>query len=311
MPIRKQHVVSRSVLTSWTVDAKLAEFELRNGRMKLKSTAATAYVEWFVQADYSTVIEGVWQEVERRVPELVRSVEAGTAFDDETLDGLRQLIAVHITRSKQMTTIWESLYDQQRATGRLARIRRELLTPEANRLLAEHRTGLALPFDLPVDVGSGPHLKRLDEAAGPGGPWFIELALTNHQRLIDLLRGRFVQIGHCEGLELVIGDNPATTFDPTRNVAGLLAGANLTDSTILMPLTPNYVIAFGRPGGYHQLTSAQVGVLNDIQLATAHRHAYAKPGTAAAIALAIGVQAERHRRMKDDPTRPDSAREPS
>ena len=291
MPVKKQHVVSRTVLKRWTdADGNLASFDLRNGKLSLKSPGGSGYVEWFVMAEYSAVIEQVWKEAEDRAPELIRRIEAGTAFDDDTIAGIRELVAIHLVRSKPMAAMWRIVHAHHNTAGRLAQIRQTFSSPAVHRRFAEERTGLILPFgDIPPELGAGPALAKVERDAAPSGPWFVDRALATQQDVLALLRTRFMEIGHDAAGGLVIGDSPATTYQPSRNRAGLLAGANWTDSTILMPVTPSFVVAFSKRGGPRELTSADVNRLNDIQLATAEDHIYAVPGSAAAHELALAL----------------------
>lgn len=280
MAVRRQHVVSQTVLRRWTLEGHLAAVDLRNGRVSLKAPRATGFVPWFVHADFSGPLEAMWAEVEAQVPTLIAAVENGTAFsDDDVLDGLRQLVAVHVIRSKPMATMWARSYQQQSANGRIARIRDALADPDVRRAVYEHETGLAVVGDVPAERVADSRLNRLDQTAGPGGAWFVENALMNYSRLLEILRRQFVQIGHHPTGGLVLGDSPATTYDPQRQLVGLLGGANLVDSIILMPVTPKYLVSFGRTGGYLELSDPSVKLLNNVQFASALEWIYCVPGS--------------------------------
>ena len=296
MPVKRQHVISQAILRRWTVDGLLAAVDLRTGNVKPKSTKATGFVPWFVRAEYSTPIEAVWKETEDHIPALVAAVEDGSALDSEwAADMLRQLVTVHIVRSKQLAEMWERSYTKQSARGRLASVRSALADPDVARALYEHETDIAVVGDVSSTTVVQAYLTRLHSAAGPGGMWFVENALATYSRVLDDLRGKSVQIGHHASGGLVIGDNPAATYDPSRNLYGLLGGANLAQSIIVMPITPWHVVSFGRTGGYLELTDERAHLLNRVQYACSADWIYTVPNSPDLPLIVDAVKAEPHR----------------
>lgn len=278
------------------MEGLLAAVDLRNGKVTQKPTRATGFVPWFVQADFSAPMEAMWKETEDTIPRLIQVVESGTVFDDkETIDLLRQVVAVHVVRSKQMAELWLSSYARQNANGRIANIRNALTDPEVVRALYERQTGLAVVGSVPPDLIVGPYLERIERDSGPGGLWFIENALANHAKLLSVLRRQSVQIGRHAGGGLIIGDNPATTYDPARQLIGLLGGANLTQSIIVMPIMPQYMISFGKTSGYIELHDKDVQTFNIIQYASSSDWIYAKPGSPYLPSISAAVKADPNR----------------
>lgn len=293
MAIRRQHVISQTILKRWTVDGVLAAIDLRNGRVSSKSTRATGFVPWFVQADYSESIERMWRETEDRIPDLIAAVEAGTAFDsDNAIDGLRQIVAVHVVRSKQMAEMWARSYTQQTATGRIANIRGALTDPGVRRALYERETGIAVIGEVPAALVADPYIERIERISGPGGLWFVDNALASHAKLVNTLRSQSVQIGHHVAGGLIIGDNPATTYDPGRELISILGGANLTQSIIVMPITPNYMISFGKTSGYIELSDAHAQLFNNIQYVSSMDWIYTVPRSPDLPLIAAAVRAD-------------------
>jgi hypothetical protein len=145
-------------------------------------------------------------------------------------------------------------------------------------LLYEHDAGLAVVGSVP-DEWTEERRARSRLAAGTGGTWFVERVLACYSRLMDVLASKAVQIGQSLEEGLIIGDNPATTYDPARGLVGLLGGANVLDGIIVMPLTPKFVISFGTTQGYIDLDGPTRQVLNNVQYASSVDWVYAKPGS--------------------------------
>lgn len=99
VPSERQHVVSQVLLRRWAEDGFIRAVNLRWGTIAPKSPRAEGFVPWFVQSDFSTVIEHIWKDIEDRTPAVLDQVEDGTVFDSARRDSNIQVLRAPRCRS--------------------------------------------------------------------------------------------------------------------------------------------------------------------------------------------------------------------
>ncbi|MFD9659019.1 DUF4238 domain-containing protein [Streptomyces mirabilis] len=103
----------------------------------------------------------------------------------------------------------------------------------------------------------------------------IEASFTKIRNLLDGLALQILRPG--EG-EFLIGDTPAVTV--RRD--GPMVSYNMAFGdchTIILPISPAYVLSIGPEPAYLSVPRAQVDELNTLQIRAARRYVYTRPGS--------------------------------
>ena len=211
--------------------------------------------------------EAVWRQIEDRLPAAFDKVEAGTAVTDPvTVDLLRNCLAVHMARTKDLIALHEGIWRvwADRNIDALAQDRR---TAESFR---RNRRGL-----VPV----GPEALRQEGQAIVGrSVAAIEASSFRADRMLELYREARkrlarvgLEIGVADSGEFLISDAPAQTLRAGSPGVGFLRGVAWGNATtIIMPIGRRHLLAVGAQNAYLHLDRTAVDYLNRCQVQAAH-----------------------------------------
>ena len=284
MTIQRQHVVSQVLLRGWAEGGMLRAINLRYGTVNRRSPRAEGFVPSYVDSDYSHVIENLWKEVEDAAPAALASVRDGSIFQrPEQVDVLRRLFAMHFVRAKSTRLSWGESLSRQLHGGRLANIVEMARDERVLAALFEQQTGLVAATASELEIAHERLVAELQRKFDPGGEAFVEQILSLYDKVLDYVRARpGIEIGQAAGRPLIIGDNPAATYDSSRRTAGTRDGVTITGANALvMPLTPTHVLAIGGSNRYVPLAHNAVDLFNQIQIVCAVDSVYVQPSAAA------------------------------
>lgn len=281
MVVKKQHVVSAVLLRQWQTDGKVVAVNLRRRTMVHRSAKRNGFVPDYVLADYSVAVENVWSEVETKLPLAIARVTDGTVFGDrESLEVLRRTMAMHVVRSKQSLRLSANWFDANSSDGPLTELMRMANDPEYLRALYLDRTGLHATTPAQLDVERRVFLEEIKTDFAPGGRQFAEQMVIQYERVCAYLEDYPVEIGLAEDGELVIGDNPAVTYESANGLAGILAGVSVTKADgFVLPLTPRVILSIGKSARYVKLSRSDTIWLNNLQVAVAEDTVYCRIGS--------------------------------
>jgi Protein of unknown function (DUF4238) len=279
--VKKQHVVSAVLLRQWQTNGKVVAVNLLNRTKVHRSPKKIGFVQGFVAADFSVEIENVWSEVENKLPSAIASVADGTIFGDrEALEVLRRTMAMHVVRSKQSLRLSAEWFGSNESDSPLTDLRKTANDPEYLRDRYLHRTGLHATAPTQLDAERRHFLEEITAEFAPGGRLFAEQMMIQYERVFAYLEDYPVEIGLAEDGELVIGDNPAVTYDSAKGLAGILAGVSVTEADgFVLPLTPTVNLSIGKSARYVKLTRSETVWLNNLQVALAEDAVYCRIGS--------------------------------
>jgi Protein of unknown function (DUF4238) len=274
---RKQHVVSQVLLRRFKqpVTGKLRAFDTRSGHSKLCSPAAVGYVEDYIRAEDSIEAERRWQAMEDRLPDALAAVDAGSLFELPThVDTIRECMAVHWGRSR---TVQEVDRRHRRPATEMAR--RELVQArEADfaREFERSRGRVAETFEDLLSVAE----EMLPYDASAMERLFVSTVHENVDEALELLGQRSLAILTATGkAQFLLGDIPALTISATSGGAGPLGGVPWDEAdSIVIPLGPLHLAAFGAEDGFQAANDHVVSILNKKQAAAALERIVYRPG---------------------------------
>jgi Protein of unknown function (DUF4238) len=279
--VKKQHVVSAVLLRQWEVDGKVVAVNRLNRSKVHRSPKSIGFISDFVLADYSVAVEKVWSEVENKLSSAIAKVSDGTVFgDSEALEVLRRTMAMHVVRSKQSLRLSAEWFDANSSDSPVNDLIRTANDPDYLRALYLNRTGLHATTPTQLDAERRRFLEELKTEFAPGGRLFAEQMVIQYERVFAYLEDYPVEIGLAEDGELVIGDNPAVTYDSKEGLAGILAGVSVTKADgFVLPLTPQVILSIGKSARYVKLTRPDTVWLNRLQVAVAQDTIYCRIGS--------------------------------
>ncbi|MEX0664747.1 MAG: DUF4238 domain-containing protein [Acidimicrobiia bacterium] len=279
LEIRDQHLISKVLLKQWARGGVLSRVSLRFGTVQKRSPKAEGFEPWYVRGHESVRLEQVWKTTEDRVPEALAAATAGTLFQSRTNIGvIKDLLALHAVRSRQMADMWQRSLARSEHKTRIASLL-ELISDEE--VLAAHfraRTGLEPGGSATLIAERDYLLDELELRLGRGGAGFASALEEQFQQMRDYLAVRGLEIGIAQTSELVIGDNPALTYDKDNGKIGFLQGARLGEAdSFVLPLGPQHVVGGGGDNVYRELQEHAVAFLNEMQLLGSQRRVYCTP----------------------------------
>jgi hypothetical protein len=94
--------------------------------------------------------------------------------------------------------------------------------------------------------------------------------------------------------EFVLSDCPVVTYDKDSDVAGVLYGAPWgTADAIFMALGPHVVAALSRTGRYRDLSESELVQINKLQVRSAYKEMFFRPGSGLGDLIAEALLASR------------------
>lgn len=281
-PVRRQHLISKILLAQFatpvrrTAGLHVQPHDLRHPQRlpKPRTPRGIGWVEDFVPYA-SGSLEQAWNEVEQHLPEVFAAVAAGTVLDDPATTGrLRDLIALHWVRSQHYRDLHQRLFpfvyqERQRYLLNEGRTLLQAAVLEQTGLFIDGREGLALHAER--------LLKPMATAYETGALFRVRIE-ASFARARDLLEDRCVQILTPQHGEFLIGDTPAVTM--RRDGPRISHSMALGDAhSVILPISPRYVLSTGPHPAYLPVPHAQVDELNTLQIRTARRYIYTRPGS--------------------------------
>ena len=268
--IKKQHIVSVTLLKRWTQNGKLRQVDLKSRKHSLALPTKVAYSRDFSTPTQVQHTEAVWHEIETRAGVALKNLAEGREFDETAV---KDLIALHLIRSNDMIDACHHLFNNYQPIARL----RNLSFADLQRHALE-RTGLYI-------VGTEGALMEQQAITKQLYQHFREDLSSHLPKLLAQVQGYFrslnLEILTCGSVgELVIGDTPAIPIDWTGTRTGLDSGVWLRDAAaVFMPLTPGILASVGLADATAPLTSSAIERLNLIQCQRATRRVFCSPGS--------------------------------
>lgn len=262
--IKRQHVVSRVVLTRFAIGGSLeVEDGRRPDRWRLRSPSATGYVEDYVRHD-SLGAEALWQKTETLLAAALDALEAGEIpkQGSKTEQTIKDCLALHWARSHSLRAVTDRAWKE----ARRASVDELAGRPDILAQVFTQRTGRTDPTpqdlaDVNADLHRGPE-EVLD------GRHFSRRVRHFYAEAQAHFADRSLEVGRCmpEARDLVISDNPVVT--PSRHKPGLNAeqGVALGDAShVGMPLGPRLFVSLTDWPDKAEISDLQAAMLNKWQ----------------------------------------------
>jgi hypothetical protein len=280
-PVHKQHVISEVILRRFTeLDPRagwqLARYDVTTGApMASTGTGGVGWVEDFVKID-SGATERAWKNVEDSLTDAINAAENGTVLSDQRLVGiLRDAIALHHVRHPQT----KELHEKTWANTRARRVQEMATTPVSVEAF-RRKYGIYPAGPEARRLGAEEALARLTTSADDGALFRLRV-----EDLFESVCDRFAQSGleiltpASADKEFLLGDLPALTVDLGTGGASLAQGVGLANATaIVLPLSPRVLAALGPSDAMATAPDALVDQLNTLQVRSAERYVYHRPG---------------------------------
>ena len=274
--VRRQHVVSKVILRQFREpvgikrELLLAGLALEHPEREPRHGGPDMFGKFpdFVRFA-SKIIEGVWQETERKLQPVLKSVKIGTVFKSpEYAAVIREAVILHIVRSIPALAIHEIAWERNREAARefllqypdmLRRICREHLGSD----VANSSDALHTAID---------HLLEDMVILKEQGAFFSVDLEARFNRYREAARNYGVEIASPKEGEYLISDVPALTVQDGEEIAGLANGIGLDfASEIILPLTPKHlaILRDDREISFSRISRAEVRRYNVMQIRNA------------------------------------------
>lgn len=260
-------MVSRFLLKRWAdSDGLLISHRIDNGYLRRVGPSGLGRIDTFVQPDLSDPVERRWADIESRAGDATRrAVESAEPPDGDVADALKDLLALHLLRSRDSTERWaQSITSNERI--------RELLEwldePGVLGKLVLARTGIHAAGPELLKAEKDFQMARLERELGMGGLGFVESTLTNLEQVRTRFASYAVQVGWSEsGAPFLIGDTPAVVVDTDSGAIGFRNGVTLNScNQVLMPIGPHHTLSLGPESAWVEVPASLVNELNSLQL---------------------------------------------
>jgi len=255
---RNQHTVSKAVLKQFSVRDKIAVFDRQRDLLLTTGRKSVFVFPDFIAHDPSTA-ERRWQTTETRMGKAYQLLRSGSPMDEATTETLRDLLAVHWTRSPATKLMHEVIL------GQVTQERRDLLARDPDHLRAAFvsRTGLE-----PTGPGAldwvNDEIHRLRH--GVAEQFFSDTSARFYEQAKNVFSSSEIQVAHAPQRDLLIGDAPVVTTKPDHLGFGPHQGVPLGEATsIAMPIACDLLIALGPTPAQVTLSSEQVQMYNNMQ----------------------------------------------
>lgn len=277
-PVTGQHTVTKRVLKEFTdQDGKLAVFDRAHQQRRRLSPGAGIFKTTFDSYD-SRGTEDRWNRFETSFPEALQRVHDGTASNDlRTAETLRDMLALHWTRSRGMTMSREAasrrFFERHRRTNparnpdRLAEAFRQ-----RTGLIPSSRAELEWMNEQIIDEFQRTEMDKFHSEQNASN---FAVARVRFESL-DLA------VRYSTGQDLAIGDCPVITTIEGRAGAGPHQDVGILKADhIAMPLTPHALAVLSVSPDTSDLSDDDVARYNALQWSTFDIWIAARPeGTA-------------------------------
>lgn len=285
-PVTGQHTVTKRVLKEFTDQAgKLAVFDRAYRQRRRLSAGAGIFKTTFDSYD-SRGTEDRWNLFETRFPDALQRVRDRTAASDSrTIEVLRDMLALHWTRSRAMTKA------RKDASGRFfERHRRLNPARHPDRLAAafRQRTGLVASSQSEIEWMNEQIIdefqrNELDKFHSRQNASNFAAARTRFEAL-DLA------IRYARDHDLAIGDSPVITTIEGRAGAGPHQDVGILKADhIAMPISPHALVVLSIGRNDSDLSDEDVDRYNAFQWSTYDTWIAARPGGTAAKRLKLAA----------------------
>ncbi|MCQ9135920.1 DUF4238 domain-containing protein [Streptomyces hilarionis] len=280
--VSRQHVVSQVLLKRFTMPetkgggSRLIPFDLNypDRHHKLKGSRECGWIKDFVAYE-SGSIEELWGQVERRVPEAFRAVDAGTPFNKpDHVEILRDLVVLHLVRSHRYREAHQTAVVTVR--DRLRRGLTQVYTEELRRE-ALRETGLRLADPQALNAFAEKLIESSEPAQDQASGKAFRVSIEEMYRKVrDKVSGWQVEVLSPQVGQFLIGDTPAITL--RKENGELQYGMAVGDATtIVLPLGPGHLLALGPQNRSFRIPKDLVDELNAVQILAANRYVYLHP----------------------------------
>ncbi len=275
--VHDQHVITKLLMKRFaSADNKIESISVVHplAKSRLLGPKAAGKVVDFVPFA-SASMEKVWSEVEQRLPQALALCDRDALYDDPAaVATIRDAIALHLARSRQTRLVHVQGYRLTRAAFRAS-------TPDSLLdALFLSRHGLHVPpgYSAMREMAFDELVQDTDENFSSGA-----LLRARIQMIFEDVQAWFAKphreieiIKAAEG-SFLIGDVPALTLGRNGEI-GVLGGAPIGDAyTIIMPISPQRVLAIGPKPEVTAVPKARVDQLNRYQVLGAIEHVFAHP----------------------------------
>jgi Protein of unknown function (DUF4238) len=279
----KQHVVSRSLLAGFSTgtsrragDQKIWPYSFADGRETLIDPTRVGVVPDFVKVD-SKRTEQRWEEVETSLRDTVGQLETSPDLRDPVLiDKVKKIVALHWARSIETLEAVEATYTSMIVDNKTALLRQ----PELLDQLYQLKTG-----DHSAVLADSARIQFVDQYLSrfewifTSGTWFRFDVIYFFRRSMELLDRLSVQVLRAPaGSEFLIGDTPVVKLDENGERRGVMHPIQIGNATtVLMPLTPRFMVALNSLTADHTVTVDEVRKYNTWQLDAARERVFMHP----------------------------------
>ena len=262
---RKQHLVSETLLRGWTVGGELSVVQLlHHGGPRVRSVGPGGVARERGLTSRLTVdeIEEAWSDIETPAGTALPRVREGVGLDDaDTVQAIKDLMCLHLTRSYEMLDVWDRV---KRENDEVRQFDALIEDDEATRRDFFERRGLHVVGSEGL-VGHRQKWRQRKEANLKRG--FSERLVKMYRRAKRYIADAGLEVWNtAHGDELVIGDCPAFTMSADGEGIGIDDGVSMDEAaTIVMPLGPYTLAGLGQQNRSMALTSVMTEKFNLIQ----------------------------------------------
>ena len=252
---------------------------MRSARCDCGRPRREGFITGFIRKD-ATTAEQRWKKYEDAAPTVFGTLDDRTIFDSpELVDALKDLFALHFTRSRTMTIAYlrsfGGIFD-----GQLQKPEAIVNDPAMLDRLFEMITGLKPAGPEARLFAFEAYQYELIERLGPGSASFAERIEENFTKMREMLHDWKIEVGVAVDSQFVIGDDPVQTVDSVTGKVGILSGVPIGQADgLIMPFGPQHTVAAAKANGFVDIPAAGVDRINRIQVISAEEKVFARPGS--------------------------------
>lgn len=264
---RDQHLISRTVMRPWADPATgmLGWYTLRFGKSYVRAPEAVAKKRDFVAVAAGVAeLEERWRVIENRVPALRDAIEHGIGpLSSADQDVARQVIALHWARGNTAVVLEKAMVPLAVKVARRELVERQ---PDivADAFFQRYRVVPpagrgALDFYVERNIEFSTDVHEQDFAAR---------VVFNYETAVRRLARSQIEVWEAApDTEFVLSDIGALTVEPTKTLGGPLHGVPWSSAiTVLLPMSPHFLIAAGATSRRGQLSDDEMSKTNSVMV---------------------------------------------